>query len=167
MDIDLFSPEEFEDSPLVDLIAKKFLFREIYRRKNTVIGVVNEIKVDFITHNYPLINPPICEEGITFLSSEDIAAMKFNAIIQSGKRLKDFIDVYYLLEHFSMSNMLGFFAIKYPHVNPLIALKAVNYFDDLDETFDPPRLLRPVSIAEIKTRIQDATLHSKRIFGNT
>lgn len=35
-------------------------------------------------------------------SLEDFAAMKLNAISNSGKRLKDFIDVYYLLEHFSM-----------------------------------------------------------------
>ena len=52
--------------------------------------------------------PPITEEGITFLSKEDIAAMKLNAIINSGQRLKDFIDIYFLLEYFSIEDMLGF-----------------------------------------------------------
>lgn len=164
IDIDLFTQEEFEDGFIVDLIAQSFSFREIYRRKNTVIGMINDVKVDFIKHPYPYVNPPITEEGITFLSKEDIAAMKLNAIIQSGQRLKDFIDIYYLLEHFSMQNMLEFFTIKYPHANPLIALKAVNFFDDLDETVDPPKLLKPVSINQIRKRIQDATLHSKKIF---
>ena len=56
--------------------------------------------------------PPITEEGITFLSKEDIAAMKLNAIINSGQRLKDFIDIYFLLEHFSIKDMLGFFETK-------------------------------------------------------
>jgi len=54
------------------------------------------------------VRPPITEEGITFLSKEDIAAMKLNAIINSGQRLKDFIDIYFLLEYFSIEDMLGF-----------------------------------------------------------
>jgi hypothetical protein len=46
------------------------------------------------------VRPPITEEGITFLSKENIAAMKLNAIINSGQRLKDFIDIYFLLNIF-------------------------------------------------------------------
>jgi len=34
--------------------------------------------------------------------------MKLNAIINSGQRLKDFIDIYFLLEYFSIEDMLGF-----------------------------------------------------------
>ena len=48
-------------------------------------------------------------DGITYLSKEDIAAMKLYAIIQSGKRLKDFIDIYFLLQHFTMDQLIGFF----------------------------------------------------------
>ena len=63
--------------------------------------MVNNIKDRFHTTQLSIIKPPvIVEEGITFLSKEDIAAMKFHAIIQSGKRLKDFIDIYFLLRAF-------------------------------------------------------------------
>ena len=41
----------------------------------------------------------------------------------------------------------------------MIALKAINYFDDIDEDIDPPKLLKPISIADIKKRIQEATLN--------
>ena len=110
------------------------------------------------------INPPITEEGITFLSKEDIAAMKLNAIINSGQRLKDFIDIYFLLEHFSVADMLGFFEKKYPNTNPLIALKAINYFEDIDETINPPRLPKPLPLRKIRQRINNAVIHANKIF---
>ena len=162
IDIDLFSQNDFDDKTQMDFIKRNFEFKEVYNRPNTIIGFVNGIKVDFITHNYPYVLPPITEDGITFLSKEDIAAMKLNAIYHSGKRLKDFIDIYFLLEHFSVKEMLDFFCVKYPLTNPLIPLKSLKYFDEIDENIDPPKLLKPLPIKEIKARIDDAILHSKK-----
>ena len=113
IDIDLFIQTDFNDDTIVNLLNMIYEFKEIFRRKNTIISLVNNIKTDFIKHNYPFILPPITEEGISFLSKEDITAMKFHAIIQSGRRLKDFIDIYYLLQHFSMQQMIDFFTKKY------------------------------------------------------
>ena len=90
--------------------------------------------------------------------------MKLNAISQSGKRLKDFIDIYFLLQHFSFNAMVEFFQIKYPLTNPLIPIKAINYFGDIDEETDPPKLLSPLPLSKIKERIQDATLHPYKLF---
>ena len=164
IDIDLFSIKEFDDTEIMDLLNSKYSVQEIFRRSNTIISLVNNIKTDFIRHNYPLLKQPITEEGITFLSKQDIAGMKFHAIIQSGKRLKDFIDIYFLLEHYSMQQMVGFFASKYTYSNPMIAMKAVNYFDDIDENIDPPKMLNPLSVKTITDRIKEATLHPEKIF---
>lgn len=114
--------------------------------------------------NHPYVKEPINEEGITFLSMQDIAAMKLNAIIQSGQRLKDFIDIYFLLRHFSVNDMLHFFSVKYDYISPAMALKALVYFDDIDETIDPPQLVKPLSLQRIKERITDAVLSSKKVF---
>lgn len=162
IDIGLFSQNNFDDKILMDFLKINFEFKEVYNRPNTIIGFENGVKVDFITHNYPYILPPITEEGITYLSKEDIAAMKLQVIYHSGKRLKDFIDIYFLLEHFSIKEMLNFFCIKYPLTNPLIPLKALNYFDDIDENIDPPKLFKTLPIKEIKKRIDDAILHSNK-----
>lgn len=164
IDIDLFCHHEFDGSKLVEDLRKYYTISTTLEKKNTVLAYINDIKVDFIRHNYPYVLPPITEEGITFLSKEDIAAMKLNAIMRSGKRLKDFIDVYFLLEHFSMNQMLDFFVVKYPDTNPLIPLKAITYFDDIDENIDPPKLLQPLPFIKIKNRINDAVLHAKKIF---
>jgi Nucleotidyl transferase AbiEii toxin, Type IV TA system len=164
IDIDLFTLNEFDDADILEIIGKGNSINEIFRRKNTIICLINNIKTDFIRHNYPLLKPPVIEEEITFLSKEDIAAMKFHAIIQSGKRLKDFIDVYFLLGHFSMKQMVGFFSAKYTYSNPMIAMKAINFFDDIDENIDPPKLLKPLPLKKITTRIQEATQNPDKVF---
>ncbi len=164
IDIDLFHKEDFSANDLSEILKKYFSVAVDYSGKKTLLTHVNNIKVDFITHAYNYVKPPVTEEGITYLSKEDIAAMKLNAISNSGQRLKDFIDVYYLLQYYSVNDMIRFFEIKYPNVNPLIPLKAINYFDDIDESTDPPNLLKPVSIKQIKKRINDAVLHSGKIF---
>lgn len=90
--------------------------------------------------------------------------MKLNAISNSGKRLKDFIDVYFLLEHFSLHEMIGFYTIKYPRFNPLIPLKAINYFEDIDPAIDPPKLRSELPLSKIKKRIRNSMLHSRKKF---
>ncbi len=164
IDIDLFTQKDFTPEEMETLLKVKYSFQATLAKANTLLAVVNGIKTDFIKHDYPFIKPPVTEEGITFLSKEDIAAMKFHAIIQSGKRLKDFIDIYYLLEHFSMKQMVEFFSTKYTYSNPMIALKAVNFFDEIDESIDPPKLLKPLQVAQIKKRIREATQKPLKVF---
>ncbi|HLF45552.1 MAG TPA: nucleotidyl transferase AbiEii/AbiGii toxin family protein [Chitinophagaceae bacterium] len=164
IDIDLFTLNEFDEEELFNSLNRHYVVKEIYRRKHTIISLLNNIKTDFIRHNYPLIKPTITEEGITFLSLEDIAAMKLHAIIQSGKRLKDFIDIYFLLQHFSMQQLIDFFTQKYTYSNPMIAMKALIFFDDIDENTDPPKLLTPLPVEKIKKRIREATLKPDKIF---
>jgi predicted nucleotidyltransferase component of viral defense system len=149
---------------LIEGLIEHFNLDLIYNRKNTIVCSINNVKADFIRHNYPFVNQPITEEGITYLSLEDICAMKLHAIQNSGKRLKDFIDVYFLLEHFSLNQMLDFYEFKYKHSNKLIALRAISYFDDIDPAIDPPILKKTLSILKIKKRINEAILKSNKIF---
>ena len=164
IDIDLFTKNDFSVEDLLSAVEKHFSVQSTFRTNNTLLSFVENVKVDFIRHAYPFVLQPITEDGITYLSKEDIAAMKLNAISNSGKRLKDFIDVYFLLEHFSLSEMIGFYTIKYPNFNPLIALKAINYFDDIDPSIDPPKLKAKLTLSEIKKRINDSVLHSRKTF---
>ncbi len=162
IDLDLFTQQDFDVDELTVQMSKRYQFVSTFSRENTLLSTVNDVKVDFIRHGYPFVKPPITEEGITFLSMEDIAALKLNAISNSGKRLKDFIDVYFLLQHFSLGQMIEFYTIKYPNFNPLIPLKAINYFDNIDPAIDPPKLRKKLPLIEIKKRINDSVLHSKK-----
>ncbi len=164
IDIDLFTQNAINSKALSSALANRFTTRLDYEGRNTLLTFINNIKVDFIQHPYQYVRPPITEEEITFLSKEDIAAMKLNAIVNSGQRLKDFIDIYFLLEHFSVSQMLAFFETKYSNTNPLIALKALSYFDDIDETVDAPMLVKPLSLKRIRQRISKGVMHTNKIF---
>lgn len=164
IDIDLFTKNEFDVQLLKRKLSENFKVSVDAEFKNSLLSRINNIKTDFIRHNYAYVKAPLSEEGITFLSKEDISAMKLNAISQSGKRLKDFIDIYFLLQHFSLNSMIEFFQVKYPDTNPLIPLKAINYFEDVDEATDTPKLLSPLPLSEIKKRIQTATLHAHKLF---
>jgi len=64
------------------------------------------IKVDFITHSYHGVIKPLTIEGVRMASLEDIAAMKLNAIVGSGSRVKDFVDVAYLSSNLSLMKMI-------------------------------------------------------------
>jgi len=164
VDIDLFSIKDFLDSTIINFLRTKFTTDLVYNKPNSIICIINGVKVDFIKHDYPIIEQIITEEGIRMLSPQDICAMKLNAIQNSGQRLKDFIDIYFLLEHFSIKQMLEFYSKKYPIMNPVIALRAITYFDDIDPNIDPPKLVTPLPLEKIKKRIVHAVQHSNKTF---
>ena len=165
IDIDLFTEKEFITDDLISILQNHFEIEVSFKRStSTLLTFINNVKTDFIRHNYPLVKEPQNEEGITLLSSEDISAMKLNAIVNSGKRLKDFVDIYYLLEYFSLNQMLSFFEKKYPHLNSLIVLKSLSYFNDIDPNIDPPKTKVNLSLSEITNRINQAVLQSNRVF---
>jgi hypothetical protein len=69
---------------------------------------------------------------IRIYSLSDIAAMKVNAIAGNGTRSKDFVDLFFLLEHFKVNQMLMFYQTKYKDRNTFHALKSLNYFEEVD-----------------------------------
>ena len=71
-------------------------------------------------------------EQIRIYSEADIAAMKVNAIAGNGTRSKDFVDLYFLLDLYSIDQILGFYKEKYNDRNTFHALKSLNYFDEVD-----------------------------------
>lgn len=154
IDIDLFSIDSFEtDYILTTLKDHGLKFTVQSMSKGAILGYIGTIKTDFIRHNYPWIEAPLKTEGVTLASLKDLAAMKLNAIVGSGARLKDFIDVAFLSTHFSLSEMLDFYEIKYPDINGLMAMKSLCYFEDIDFSVDIEYIGRKRSWEEVKNRL--------------
>jgi len=66
--------------------------------------------------------------------------MKINAILGRRKK-KDFWDLYELLHHFTLSEIIGFHRKKFPNQMLLISIpQAITYFADADESEDPVNL---------------------------
>lgn len=130
---DLFS----EIIPALEKEFKGFSYRNV----NNPIGLfayIDHVKVDFVKYNHhPLINTPVIEDGIRFISTHDIAAMKINALLKRGVK-KDFWDVAELLQHYSIEDFISFYEKKYPSQQLLISIpQAMIYFDDAEESEDP------------------------------
>lgn len=98
IDIDLFSDKPFDAANIASHLQKNYSAESVKTLKNGVFCFIEDIKVDVMSHQYPWVKDLIVSEGIRMVSLEDIGAMKLHAIVQSGSRLKDFIDIYFLLE---------------------------------------------------------------------
>jgi hypothetical protein len=93
--------------------------------------MIEDIKIDILTHAYPLVSQIITENNVRLYSVTDIAAMKLNAIVGNGSRVKDFIDIAWISTILPLSEMLNAYEKKY-NTSYYPALKSLLYFDDID-----------------------------------
>lgn len=159
-DLDLFTQQYFDTNQLLEYLESSYNFILYYSARNTLKGVIGNVNLDFIAHRYPLAGNSITAGVIRLLSIEDIAAMKLNAIAADGTRAKDFIDIYFILKRFNLSQILGFYSTKYTKRNQFHILKSLSYFDDIDVTAWPKMILetdlnfsmlKSVLISHVKT----------------
>ncbi len=140
VDLDLFSNKPFDNEFIIDILSKNFGNSYENRSKNARFGIfcfINDVKVDIVRHPHPIIRPEILIDGIRMFSTEDIIAMKVQAILGRGKK-KDFWDIAELLKHFSIEDFIKFHKEKYATQNLLITVpQAITYFLDADESEDP------------------------------
>jgi predicted nucleotidyltransferase component of viral defense system len=139
IDIDLFSKEKIENEVIINCLSETFQNKFVLISSNKV-GIfckINNIKVDLIHYNFDLINPIEEFENLRIVSSEDIAAMKIQAILGRGVK-KDFYDLFELLNQFSLNEIIQFHKSKYPLQTLNITIpQAFTYFEEADESEDP------------------------------
>jgi len=131
IDLDLFTNEDFDTNYILEYLEQNYNFKLDYISINTLKGSIQEIKVDFISHKYKLVSEITELEDVRLFSVQDIAAMKLNAITGNGTRVKDFIDIYFLLKIHSLNELVKFYNIKYNSRNQLHVIKSLNYFEDI------------------------------------
>lgn len=143
VDLDFFSDKLFKNTVITAALKKKFKDKFIAEEKQARFGIfcfVDEVKIDIVHHPHPLIRPPLNIDGIRMFSTEDIIAMKVQAILGRGKK-KDFWDIAELLQHFSVADFIQFHKEKYATQNLLITVpQALTYFADAEESEDPVSL---------------------------
>ncbi len=140
VDLDLFSNKPFENADITKALKKKFKNKFVSEEKQERFGIfcfIDEVKIDIIGHPHPLIRPEINTEDVRMFSTEDIIAMKVQAVLGRGKK-KDFWDIAELLQHFSVADFIQFHKEKYTTQNLLITVpQAITFFADADEGEDP------------------------------
>jgi hypothetical protein len=135
IDLDLFAPKPFDAEALRKYLTDKYSFKSDLVEEHTLMGYIDDIKVDFITHDYPTLDEKqISDDGVRLISMKDIAAMKLSAIAGNGTRLKDFIDVAFLSTRMPLADMLRGYEQKYTDTTAMSALRSLTYFDDIDHS---------------------------------
>ena len=134
IDIDLFTDQKFSGEQLGKHLDQHYKAEFKSVRDNAVTGFIEDVKFDLILHPYPKIMPVINPEGIRMESLFDIAAMKVNAIVGNGSRIKDFIDIHYLLKVLSPEQIINSYLKKYPDVSEQMAVSSLRYYKDIDFT---------------------------------
>lgn len=164
IDIDLFSQSPFDENAILRYLESQNKLQLDYLAKNTIKGQITGTKVDLITHSYPLIEDLKVIEGIRMASLEDIAAMKLNAIIGNGSRLKDFIDIAYLSCYIPLKRMIGAYEQKYSLRNPLLVLKGLSYHLDINFN-EPIKMMNDKFVwKKIEKRLMDMEKFPAKVF---
>ncbi len=152
IDLDFFGEMTYETEEIVDKIKNYGELQILKRSKNINVFQINDIKVDFVNYSYKWLENPIQDSGITLASDKDIAAMKIAAITGRGSK-KDFIDLYFLLNHYTLTEMLTMYQAKYPDASMFLALKSLTFFEDAE--IEPmPKMLVQISWEKVKEKIQ-------------
>jgi hypothetical protein len=94
-------------------------------------------------------------EGVCLVSIENIAVMKLLAVSRRGVK-KDFYDLYFILERYTLAEIVDLFKEKLPNVDMFHILKSLTYFGDADPDPDPKMFIK-VSWTIVKKAIVTKT----------
>ena len=155
VDLDMFGDVPDDDQALLDILERFGTVQGQKTSKYIKSFVVDAIKVDFVNYSrYPWIDDAVVEDGLRLASPKDIAAMKTYAVQNRGSK-KDFIDMYFLLQHFTLEEILGFYSQKYPNYSMFRTRMSLTYFEDA-ENQECPKMWVDVDWKTVKESISQA-----------
>lgn len=149
-DLDFFSQKSFDPEILQHSLRSIGELHEVELSTGTLNAYMQGVKLQFLEYPYKLLDPPMKWEDIMLSSIVDIACTKIMTISMRGSK-KDFIDVYFLLQKYTLHDLLEKVALKYEsiHYNDKHILKSLVYFDDADGQ-PMPRMHKDVNWEDVK-----------------
>ena len=156
IDIDLFGNSEINEDLFIEKLNTFGKVQVVQATKNILITKINDLKVDFVNYKYPLLKDVLIIDNIRMLSTADIAVMKLNAIAGRGSK-KDFIDLYFLLDEFSLPKIFDFYDQKFKDGSGFMVEKSLTYFEDADRQLEP-KMFKPFDWEACKQKIIEEVL---------
>jgi predicted nucleotidyltransferase component of viral defense system len=151
-DIDLFSIVRFDVESLLIQLQADFEISIRSRMIHALLIDINHIKTDFVFQPSTMIEAFKVIEGVRMASILEIAAMKIGAITSRGRK-RDFVDLYCLLNYYSLPEIIKAFVKKYPTATPELAIRSLFYFEDANDDLDP-RCFFEYNWDEVKEKIR-------------
>lgn len=164
IDIDLFTGQDFDSQEISDYLSGNYNVSRIQTIPNGVFCIIDGIKFDLLAHKYSLVDDPETIEGVRMVSLKDVGAMKLNAIYNNGTRLKDFLDMYYLLQKFPLQDFLQAAEKKYPDLTIAMVKQSLIHFEDIDFTVPIDYIGEKIEWRAISDRLKNAFQDPKLVF---
>lgn len=115
------------------------------------------VKIDIMNYPYKFISPIVETENIRLAHIDDIAAMKLKTIMNCGAK-RDFYDIVFLLQHYSLKQLFDLFQKKYGNIEPVAIYHSLLYFEDAEKQANPVLLKnKSLSWEQVKKRIIEET----------
>lgn len=160
-DLDLFSPERFDNQVILTLMEEWGLknrfslqarFAEVVYIFNLIFKNKAKLKVDFGYYPYKRLQKGEIIDNLEVDSLLDIAVNKLLTVSQRTD-VKDFVDLYFLLQKFTVWDLIDGVKIKFrmklePYLLGSDFLKMAD-FENL------PRMIKPISLDQLKSFYKD------------
>lgn len=149
-DLDFFSQEPEEPRAISSKVENLGKLEVQQASEGTWLGSLNQVKLSFFEHLYPLVGEESEWSNIRIASKLDIGCMKLEAIGNRGI-MRDFVDMYYLSRELGLDTIISAARQKYAVTNysELHFLRALTYFADGDISI-PPTMLVDCNWDEVK-----------------
>jgi len=158
-DLDFFTQQEFNPELLQTKLATLGYLNNVEIEKNTLNLFLNEVKLQFLYYPYQLLQNPVLYQNISISSVLDVACTKLITISSRGSK-KDFIDLFVILQSFTLNFLFESLDKKYKGINynHLHIIKSLVFFEDAD--IQPmPRLHIDTNWEEIKKIITQKVIN--------
>ena len=132
VDLDFFGNLEIDQFEILSCLNSLGLVKTLQTTNNIHIFSIDGIKVDFVNYQYPWLENAVITDDVLMAGRLDIAAMKLSAITGRGSK-KDFIDIFFLLQEFTLKELIACYEKKYHDGSAFLVLRSLSYFDDADE----------------------------------
>lgn len=167
-DLDFFNPIKFDGQALDTIIMEisqrlgfsyRSRFNEVVYSYFFTIPDKTELKVDFGYYPYRCINKPIHHNGIWVDDLQDIATNKLLTISQRTD-VKDFVDLYYLIDRFSLWNLINGVEVKFRREIDTLILPTD--FMKVEDFTVLPRMIKPLTLEQLKKFFREKAIELGR-----
>ncbi len=152
-DLDFFTPTKFSEITWEEKLKEEFNLKTTQRDWQTIAGNIDQIKFSLFYYHHRLIESPISWNSTLLASLPDLAAIKLDTIISRGAK-RDFIDIYFLSQKYSLPKLFEFYQKKFHNFSEreIMIKKALVYFDDANKD-EKPQMLVDLSWNTIKENL--------------
>ena len=136
IDFDFFKESSFNTQQLFDQVQRSFDLTSVVKvqdeRDTLTVVVGDSIKISFMSYPYPLLEPLVVTADMDLAGLVDVGCMKLSAITGRAA-MKDYVDLYFILQHVPLPELLRRCTEKLPRLDRALVLKSLVYFDDIPE----------------------------------